>query len=106
MTNPLIEILRRNAEGYINTSRSNPTSTRVSHAAPPYHHATAHPLHVNHAPVFATTPLRLPPAPPPCFRYNKIKPLDESTRNSVTPLLTSTREDEDEDEEEEGNAHL
>jgi hypothetical protein len=44
--------------------------------------------------------------PPPCFRYNKIKPLDESTRNSVTPLLTSTREDEDDDEEEEGNAHL
>jgi hypothetical protein len=43
---------------------------------------------------------------PPCFRYNKIKPLDESTRNSVTPLLTSTREDEDEEEEEEGNAHL
>jgi len=54
MTNPLIEILRRNAEG-----------------------------------------------------YNKIRPLDESARNSVTPLLSSTR---DEEEEEEGggggNAHV
>ena len=67
-----------------------------------------HPLIImpQHTLCMLTTPPYLLQPPSPLVRYNKIKPLDESTRNSVTPLLTSTREDEDDDEEEEGNAHL
>ena len=54
----------------------------------------------------APPPLPLPPRP--LIRYNKIRPLDESARNSVTPLLSSTRDEEEEEEEGGGggNAHV
>ena len=91
MTNPLIEILRRNAEGYINqiTPPLPPNVTlHLRHAAHPSHVST-------YAPSYATPPSQATPLP---VRYNKIKPLDESTRNSVRTLLSSSRAEEEDEE--------
>ena len=103
MTNPLIEILRRNAEGYINqTTLTLPLP--LCHAAPLI---MPHALRMlaYRAPVYPRPP---PPPPPlrPRIRYNKIRPLDESARNSVTPLLSSTRDEEEEEEGGGGDAHI
>ena len=109
MTNPLIEILRRNAEGYINqTTLTLPLP--LCHAAPLIMPHALRMLTLNsalrmlayRAPVYARPPLSARPR----SRYNKIRPLDESARNSVTPLLSSTRDEEEEEEQGGGDAHI